>query len=174
MIRKAEQLFVAANVWAVILCMIAMSAVVFANVALRYLTNNSIPWADEVARYLMIWMTFLGAGPVLRHGGHVAITTLQDAMAQRVQVALRAAIVVLLLGFFAYMVWVGHEYMTRMGRQLTPATRISFGYVYAAMPVGFALLIVHLLFIAPGFVRAGRHVARTSGSGRQVSGGELG
>lgn len=155
--RKAERLFVALNGWALILCLGAMTAVVFANVALRYLTNESIPWADEVARYLMIWMTFLGAGLVLRHGGHVAITNLQEGLPGPAQRALRTLIVLLLLGFFAFMMWVGREYMLRMQFQKTPATRISFLWIYAAMPVGFGLLIVHLLLMAKGFVTAGRH-----------------
>ncbi len=171
LLRKAEAAFVALNAALVILCLVAMSGVVFTNVGLRYLTNQSIPWADEVARYLMIWMTFLAAGLVLRQGGHVAITNLQDALPTRARQILRGAIVALLLGFFAYMVWVGQEYMTRMGRQLTPATRISFWYVYLAMPVGFALLIAHLLLIAPRFIRAGQ---RHEDEGDGMTGGQLG
>jgi len=154
--RKAEHIFVALNGWVVIACLVAMTGIIFTNVSLRYLTNESIPWADEVARYLMIWMTFLGAGLVLRQGGHVAITNLQDALPGVAQRVMRGAIVVLLMGFFAYMIWVGQDYMSRMGRQLTPATRISFWYVYLAIPVGFALLMVHLALIAPRFVRAGQ------------------
>jgi TRAP-type transport system small permease protein len=170
--RKAEAGFVALNGWSVIACLVAMSGVVFTNVALRYLLNQSIPWADEVARYLMIWMTFLAAGLVLRHGGHVAITNLQEALPNRAQIALRAGLVLLMLGFFAYMVWVGHEYMTRMGRQLTPATRISYWYIYLAMPVGFSLLIAHLALIAPRFILAGRHAGEEDDAG--MTGGHLG
>ncbi len=170
--RKAERAFVALNAWAVIACLVTMSGVVFTNVALRYLTNQSIPWADEVARYLMIWMTFLAAGLVLRQGGHVAITNLQEALPGRLQIALRAALALLLFGFFAYMVWVGQEYMTRMGRQLTPATRISFWYIYLAMPVGFSLLIAHLALIAPRYILAGRYQDDDEADG--MTGGHLG
>ncbi|MFW5654458.1 MAG: TRAP transporter small permease [Roseicyclus sp.] len=169
--RRAEHAFVVLNGWLVIACLVSMTAIILTNVSLRYLTDESIPWADEVARYLMIWMTFLGAGLVLRQGGHVAITNLQEALPDRAQMVLRSAIVVLLMGFFAYMVWVGQDYMTRMGRQLTPATRISFWYVYLAIPVGFSLLMVHLVLIAPRFVRAGQ---RHEGEDELMSGGHLG
>ena len=150
-----ERWFVEANKWALILLLSGMSVVVFTNVSLRYLTNFSITWAEEVARYSMIWMTFLGAGLALRYGGHVAITNLQDALAGRMAVLLRAVIVLLILGFCAVMVWIGYDYMQRMRFQLTPATRLPFSYIYAAIPVGFALLIVHLLLIARGFVMGG-------------------
>lgn len=164
-LRKAERTFVIANAWVVILLLVVMSVVVFSNVSLRYVTGQSITWADEVARYLMIWMTFLASGLVLRQGGHVAITNLHDVLPLPLRRLLRAAIVALLLFFFAYMVWVGQQYMVRMGRQLTPATRISYWYIYLAMPAGFSLLIAHLLLIAPRFIMAGAHVEDEDASG---------
>jgi TRAP-type C4-dicarboxylate transport system permease small subunit len=150
--RTFERMFVALNKWVVVLLLAAMSTIVFANVSLRYLSNFSITWAEEVARYLMIWMTFLGAGLSLRIGGHVAITNLHDFLGIRLQRALRALIGLLLICFFVAMMWIGYEYMMRMGRQLTPATRIPFSYIYAAMPIGFVLMIVHLLLIARSYI----------------------
>lgn len=172
-LRALERGVVALNAWVVIGCLAAMSAVVFTNVALRYLTGSSIPWADEVARYLMIWMTFLGAGLVLRQGGHVAITNLREALPDRLQMALRAGLVLLLMGFFAWMIWVGWDYAQRARFQRTPATRISFSYIYAAMPIGFALLMVHLALIAPRFVTAGRTAAEEA-EGGDMTGGQRG
>ena len=51
----------------------AMACIIFINVALRYLPNHSIEWAEEVSRHMMIWLTFLGAGPVLHYSGHIAV-----------------------------------------------------------------------------------------------------
>lgn len=154
--NRLENALVELNKWALILLLGAMSTIVFANVSLRYLTNFSIPWAEEVARYMMVWMTFLGAGLTLRYGGHVAIGNLMDALQPRAQRLLRLVIVVGLLAFFVVMIWVGYNYAMRMRFQLTPATRIPFSYVYAAIPVGFALLAVHLLLIARGYVAENR------------------
>ncbi|SFE85547.1 TRAP transporter small permease [Roseivivax sediminis] len=155
--KRLERIFVRANAWAVILILGAMPLIVGANIALRYLTGHSLSWADEAARYLMIWMTFVGAGLALRMGAHVAITNLQDALPGRGQQILRGALVIGLLIFFGFMVSVGIEYAQRMQYQMTPALRVPFLYVYAAMPVGFSLLIVHLLLIAPQFVTAGTY-----------------
>lgn len=155
--KRLERIFVALNAWALILMLSAMTLVIGANITSRYVTGNSFPWADELARYLMIWLTFTGAGLILRHGGHVAITRLQDALPGVGQKVLRAAIVLGLLMFFGFMVHVGLQYAQRMQTQLTPALRIPFVYVYAAMPIGFGLLIVHLLLIARGFITAGHY-----------------
>ncbi len=51
----------------------------------------------------------------------------------------------------------GYNMRGRMQYQVTPALRLSFIYVYAAMPVGFGLLIVHLLLIARPFITAGSY-----------------
>jgi TRAP-type C4-dicarboxylate transport system permease small subunit len=101
----------------------------------------------------MIWLTFVGAGPVLRYGGHIAIDNLQDALPRAFAVALRIVVALLLGGFFGFMVWYGVLYMQRTQFQTTAATQISFAYVYAAMPVGGGLLLVHWLLIVRGFVR---------------------
>ena len=71
--KYLESWFLTANRWALIVLLAAMSMIIFANISLRYFTNESIEWAEEVARYLMVWLTFLGAGPVLRYGGHIAV-----------------------------------------------------------------------------------------------------
>ncbi|MGH1454143.1 MAG: TRAP transporter small permease [Paracoccaceae bacterium] len=155
--KRLESIFIAFNRWMLILMLSAMTLIVGANIALRYFTAHSLPWADEAARYLMIWMTFGGAGLVLRTGGHVAITNLQDAMPDRGQKILRAVLALGLLLFFCFMVQVGIQYAQRMQYQVTPAMRIPYLYVYAAMPIGFSLLIVHLLLIARRFITAGEY-----------------
>ena len=150
---KFERGLIAANRWALIALLGAMSVIIFTNVALRYLTDQSIEWAEEVARHMMIWLTFLGAGPVLRYGGHIAVDNLQDSVPPRVAVALRVLIAMLMTGFFVFMVWWGILYMQRAQFQTTAATQISFAWIYAAMPVGGVLLLMHWFLILRGYVR---------------------
>jgi TRAP-type transport system small permease protein len=147
-----ERGLVATNRWLLIALLAAMSVIVFANVCSRYLISFSIPWSEEVARHMMVWLTFLGAGPVLRAGGHIAVENLQDALPRQFAVVVRFVVAALLMSFFVLMVWVGWEYMTRSVHQLTAATQISFAWVYSAIPIGGMLLIAHFLFIIRGYV----------------------
>ncbi|XAH25813.1 TRAP transporter small permease [Xylophilus sp. GW821-FHT01B05] len=147
-----ERYFLGANRWALILLLAAMSLIIFVNVALRYLTNQSLEWAEEVSRHMMIWLTFLGAGPVLRYGGHIAVENLQDALPRAGGIAIRVLVAALLFGFFGFMVWYGWLYMERTMFQLTAVTQIPFAWIYAAMPIGGVLLIVHLLLVVRGYV----------------------
>ncbi|GAB3473659.1 TRAP transporter small permease [Polaromonas eurypsychrophila] len=150
--KTFEHYFLGANRWALILLLAAMALIIFTNVALRYLTSQSIEWAEEVSRHMMIWLTFLGAGPVLRYGGHIAVENLQDALPRKAAVALRMLVATLLFAFFIFMIWYGWLYMGRTLFQLTAATQIPFAYIYAAMPVGGLLLVIHWALIVRGYV----------------------
>ncbi len=147
-----ERHFLAANRWALILLLAAMSVIIFTNVALRYLTNQSLEWAEEVSRHMMIWLTFLGAGPVLRYGGHIAVENLQDALPARGAMAVRIVVAALLFAFFGFMAWYGWLYMERTMFQLTAVTQLPFAYIYSAMLFGGLLLIVHFVLVVKGYV----------------------
>jgi TRAP-type C4-dicarboxylate transport system permease small subunit len=155
-VRRFETWFVEANKWILAVLLAAMSVIVFANVTLRYLTHFSITWSEEVARYLMIWMTFLGTGLALRYGLHVAITNLQEILPPLLQRLARALVVLLLAAFLALMVLKGYDYMMRARFQLTPATRIPFSYIYAAMPIGFVLTAIHLALVVRAYLAENR------------------
>jgi TRAP-type C4-dicarboxylate transport system permease small subunit len=151
-VQVFERYFLAANRWALILLLAAMSAIIFTNVVMRYTTSNSLEWAEEVSRHMMIWLTFLGAGPVLRYGGHIAVENLQDALPRSAAIAVRAFVAALLFAFFGFMVWYGWLYMERTMFQLTAVTQIPFAYIYSAMLFGGMLLIVHWLLVVRGYV----------------------
>ncbi len=150
--KTFEKALMATNRWALIVLLGLMSVIIFTNVIARYFTDQSIPWTEEGARHMMIWLTFLGAGPVLRYGGHLAVENLQDSLPRPVAIALRVVIAALLMAFFVFMIWWGLLYMERTQFQFTAATQIPFSYIYAAMPVGGVLLIVHFLFVLRDYI----------------------
>ena len=151
MLARLDQGLLAANRWAIIAILAAMATMVFANVALRFTTGVSILWVEEVSRYLMIWLTFLGGGLVLRYGGHVGIDTLQEARPEHAA-AIRGAIVVLLGGFFAFMILIGARYAWLAWDQTTPVLGVPVGAVYLSIPIGSALLLAHLALMARAYV----------------------
>ncbi|MBU3647446.1 MAG: TRAP transporter small permease [Limnohabitans sp.] len=150
--KSFEKYLMIANRGVLIILLAAMAIIIFSNVVLRYATSQSIEWAEEVARYLMIWLTFVGAGPVLRYGGHIAVENLQDNLPLPWARAIRMLIAVLLTGFFVFIIYYGVIYVERVQYQMTPTTQISMSWVYAAMPVGGALLLAHWLLIVRDYV----------------------
>ena len=158
MLNRIERILVACNRWLLILLLLAMACIVFANVVLRYTTGDSIVWAEEVARHLMIWVTFLGSGLVLRFGGHVAIDNLHQAVSTRAARWLRTVVAVGIGIFCLVMIYFSILYVWATRFQTTAATDIPISFIYLAMPLGFLLMFVHLLFIVRGYIADGSYI----------------
>ena len=153
--------------WIMVLLLSGMSVIIFANVTMRYITGGSIVWAEEVARYAMVWLTFLGTGPVLRIGGHIAIENLQDTLPQAAAKWIRGGIALSMAGMGIGMVWMGIEYMNRAKFQMTASTQISFSYIYAAIPIGGVLLLWSTLAIATDYVQTRTFDSDVTSAGHQ-------
>ena len=157
MLNHIETVLVSVTRWMLIAMLAAMSVIVFANVVMRYTTGDSLVWAEEVARHLMIWCTFVGAGLTFRYGGHVAIDTLQQRSPERVAQALRLLVAAVIAVFCICMAYNSLDYLAIMRFQTTPATGIPFSYVYAAIPAGLLLVLAHLGFALRRYVRSGQY-----------------
>lgn len=64
----------------IVACLAAMVVLVFGNVVLRYAFNSGIAQSEELSRWLMVWLTFLGAVVALREHAHLGIDTLVRAL----------------------------------------------------------------------------------------------
>lgn len=54
-------------------CTIVLVIAIFIQVVCRYILLISTPWAEELARYLFVWMAYLGGGYALHTGGQIEI-----------------------------------------------------------------------------------------------------
>ena len=150
---RAERWLVAVNGAVLIALMAGMALLVIANVIGRYAFNHSFVWAEELSRYMMIWGGFLGSGLVLRIGAHLAVDVFQDLLPRRAAQAVRVAVVAVLAGATLAMLWLGIVYVRFAWDQETPVLNWNFGLVYLAIPIGAALMLVHLALIAGPYVR---------------------
>jgi TRAP-type transport system small permease protein len=107
----------------------------------RYVLGRAPSWSEELARFLMVWLTMLGSAAVLRSGSHIAVTVLTDALPPpllRAALALRDAIVVAVCGV---LVWWGVDFARLNGAQESAALEIPMTIPYAALPLGMALIV---------------------------------
>ncbi len=64
----------------IVVCLAMMVVLVFGNVVLRYAFNSGITMSEELSRWLMVWLTFLGAIVALREHAHLGVDTLIRAL----------------------------------------------------------------------------------------------
>lgn len=106
---------------------------------------TALSWSEELCRYLLIWSTFIGAGIVYKHGGHIAVTLLHGFLPPAAGKAVRTLIHVICGAFCAISVFYGFRYMGMQGNQLSAAMRIPMKYMYMCIPIGFTIMEVHVV-----------------------------
>lgn len=122
--------------------LISASAILFVNVVGRYVFNTGFVWAEELVRYEIIWLVFVGGSVAARKGIHIGVDAIVHLMPPTAQRLTNIAVLVLCVGFCAVLAIYGWELVaqTRMFNQRTPAMQIPFWLVQMAIPVGAALM----------------------------------
>lgn len=126
------------------LAWIMMALMVFAimlQVFYRYVLNDALPWPEEAARALMIWMMALIAPSAYRWGGFVSITMISDALPKVLRDLLTIGMF-LLAGAVLYVLLsqaINHFNSGFMFK--SSSLKIPLAWIYLAMSVCFALLM---------------------------------
>src|SRR5262245_53404711 len=122
-----------------------MSGAVFLQVVMRFLGWTGIDGLDEVPRYLFVWLVMIGAAAAMYRGQHTVLDYFINLLGPR----LRAAIVVLTnavgIFLFVYLIKLSLVLVPNAQFQTSAGLGLPLGYVYAAMPVGAALIILPML-----------------------------
>ncbi len=123
----------------------AMALVVAAQVVCRYGFNHSLFWSEELARFLLIWLSFLGATVAYCQGVHPGVDSLVRRLPDRWRTA--AALLSFLAGaiLFAVMVVSGTQFAWFVRLQIFPATGVAKWIIMAVVPVSGLIFLVHCL-----------------------------
>lgn len=105
----------------------------------------SVPWTEEMARYLMIWIVFLGSAIACRKGQLIALEFLVAALPAWLAKALRIIALVVSLAFYVLLVWIGWQYVTDNLIERSPVMTIRMEWVYIALPASAVLMVVNTL-----------------------------
>lgn len=145
---------------------------VLVQVILRYVFNLSISWIEEAVRYIIVWMSFVGASMGLRNKSHIAVDLLLTLLPEKP--ARLVAIIGALLGcmFSIALIWYGLALVQHAlaMEQLSSAMLVPMGWVYLVLPVsGLFLLIRFVQMIGaiatgarPGRIDAVEHASETT------------
>jgi TRAP-type C4-dicarboxylate transport system permease small subunit len=121
-----------------------MTALVFANVVGRYVFNDPIQGADELATLGFTWATFLGASLGVRLRLHLGIEYLTQGLGPRPRAAVGLLVVLLMAAFAALLVVYGTRLMLSGHFKRTPVLQWPYTWVYLAVPVGGLLMLARL------------------------------
>jgi len=120
-------------------------AIVTAEVTLRYLFSHSMIFTEELSRYLMVWIVFLGSALAIRDGSHIHIQILVKRLGPRMQQNVKLTSYALIIAFLVFITVEGLKILPRQLQQMCITIDISLFYFYLAIPVGSILMIIFLL-----------------------------
>ncbi len=128
----------------VCLCILlsCMVVIVFANVVSRYYLQAALAWSEEVTRFMLIWMVFMGAVLAYVNDEHLGLDILVKNLPHRLECAV--AVVVDGLIMFAVLLVIRGGAMLMVGswEWEAPATEIPYGYIYTIVPICGGLLFL--------------------------------
>ena len=124
-----------------------------AAVFMRYVVFSPFSWSEEAIRYLAVWMTFMGATAASWLDEHMDMNMFADFGGPTFQSWHRGLLHALTAVFAGFVLWQGSIYCWLNGRQTAPTSGIEMIWIYGALAVGGAsLLIVSLVKIYDAFV----------------------
>lgn len=132
-------------------CLALMVILVFGNVLLRYAFDTGITWSEEMSRFLLIWMTFLGAVGALKDNDHLGV----DMLVKKLPLNGKRAVFVLSNVIVLYVLWIvldGSWKLTLSSlASKAPATGLPYAYINGigiVMSIGMGIIVLFNIYLA--------------------------
>ncbi len=131
--------------WVCLALMVALSVDLFLGVFSRYVLVRTFTWYDEIARGCFVWLTFLGAAVGVKRHTHFRLHLVVDRLPPRYQRAVTVLGLLVVMGFAGVLIQQGWVFL-ELGRfQQTPVMGLPKIWIYVAVPIGGALMILYSL-----------------------------
>ncbi len=132
---------------AIAICLATMVVLVFTNVVLRYLFNSGIATSEELSRWLLVWLTFLGAIVALRQHAHLGVDTLVRALPPRGKLICFLVSYLLMLYVDALLTLGSWKQAVLTFGDTAPASGISVGLFFYASGLVFGVSAAVILLV---------------------------
>ena len=128
---------------AVISCVLSIALIVSTSIFFRYVLNNSITWSEEIAKYLMVWMVFVGAPVAMVQSRHIAIEMFPNLFRPRIRALIFLIINLLIVLTMAFWTYRGFTYTVGgMSQVMSSFDKIPLGVVFASIPFGSCIMMI--------------------------------
>ncbi len=146
-LTKFDDILAKVEAVALVTLLSVMTVVVFLQVVYRYVLNQPLHWSEELARYLFVWLSILGATLALQKRGHFGLDVLFRIFPKQLK-SYMAVLICFLMGIVIFVIFVeGMTLVRKTALQDSPAMGIPMSWAYASLPVGGALMGIHLIVI---------------------------
>ena len=131
----------------VLLLFWALAGVVFLQFFSRYVMNDSIGWTEEIARYLLIGVTFTGAVMAVRKNSHIAVEFFYRYLPGSWGRACSTLVDLLSLGFYGAATWITAKLALKTNQKMA-FVDLGKDVIYWVVCVAFAAMALYALRLA--------------------------
>jgi TRAP-type transport system small permease protein len=117
---------------------------IFVQVVFRYGLESSLSWSEELARYLFVWVIFVGASVAVRRGQHIALTAITGALPEPFHFFATALTLIAFIAFLLVLTWACIPLIVNARFTVSSELEIPIAWVYVAAPIGSLLSVLHL------------------------------
>lgn len=130
------------------------AVVLFINVVLRNL-GMSLTWAEEYAKFAIIWMTFAGCGAAVREKAHMNISAVYDISGKTGKFILDIFVNLVGIVFSSFMLWYGIRLTVKTVQtmQVSPTMMLPMWIIYISVPIGAALMIPRYIVLLVNVIK---------------------
>lgn len=139
-LNKLEEYFAAASLFFI-------SLLIFSQAVLRYGFNISFHWSEEVARYMIIWIVYIGSSIAVREKAHAAVDLMTIMMPVLMQRIISSLVNAIGITFCIITLWSGSIAVINAieNNTVTASIEVSMAWPYLAIPVGSLLMLIRFL-----------------------------
>ncbi|MCL2705686.1 MAG: TRAP transporter small permease [Spirochaetaceae bacterium] len=151
--------------------MIFISAIVMINTILRYFFNSSWTWAEEIARYVVVWICFVGCASCVRFGSHVIVDVFIQNLKGKARIIYDIVMGILCSGFAVFLAKMGFASLTSSAKlgNVSAMTGIPIWTIFLGVALGLSLIsygyikstVINIL----NFIKSEKNKKQASGSG---------
>ena len=133
--------------WTIVVLLSAMVVVVAVQVFLRYVTNTSLGWADELSRFTFVWSIFLAIPLGIRAGVHIGMEIVTGRLPPRVQDVLARLMAAIAAALMVLVAWQAVVVAYDQWDEKMASLEASAAWFIVAVAIGCAHSALHLVMI---------------------------
>lgn len=131
--------------WVCMVLMVVLSVDLFLGVFSRYVMVRTFTWYDEIARGCFVWLTLLGAAVGVKRHAHFRLQIVVDRLSPRLRQATVFLLPLVVIIFAGVLIQQGLVFLELGKFQQTPVMGLPKTWIYVAIPIGGALMILYSL-----------------------------
>lgn len=120
-----------------------MIAVVLLQVICRYLFNSSLFWSEELARMLLVQITFLGAAAAFHSRMHIAVDIVVNAVGPKIRRILASACLLVCAALFTALLVYGLNFSKILCLQQAASLPVNRAVPFAVIPISGGVMLLH-------------------------------